>query len=70
MGGNFTVSDDSHGIDQIGSSYRELLRFAQEVGITHFTYFEKGSPTKDSRFPDIAIRTTALSQVQSHPFFA
>ncbi|KAL8759294.1 MAG: hypothetical protein Q9184_003657 [Pyrenodesmia sp. 2 TL-2023] len=69
LGGSFTVSDDSHGIDQIGSSYRELLRFAQDVGIAQLTYFEKGSPTKDSRFPDITTRTTALSQVQRHPFF-
>ncbi|KAI4177566.1 MAG: hypothetical protein LQ346_007659 [Caloplaca aetnensis] len=70
LGGSFTLSDDSHGIDHIGSSYRELLRFAQEVGITQLTYFEKGTSTKDSRFPNITTQTTALSQVQSHPFFA
>ncbi|KAL8905519.1 MAG: hypothetical protein Q9207_002581 [Kuettlingeria erythrocarpa] len=70
LGGSFTLSDDSHGIDQIGSSYRELLRFAQEVGITQLTYFEKGPSTKDSRFPNITTQTTALSQVQSHPLFA
>ncbi|KAL8726255.1 MAG: hypothetical protein Q9181_006125 [Wetmoreana brouardii] len=42
LGGRFTISDDSHGVGQVGSHYRELLQFAEAVGIMQITYFEKG----------------------------
>ncbi|KAL8854936.1 MAG: hypothetical protein Q9221_000132 [Calogaya cf. arnoldii] len=70
LGGAFTISDDSHGIDQIGCRYRELLDFAKEVGIVQITYFEKGSSDKDLRFPNVTSKTTTLSLLESHPFFA
>ncbi|KAL8783964.1 MAG: hypothetical protein Q9213_004295 [Squamulea squamosa] len=69
LGGSFTISDDSHGVDQIGCHYQELLRFAKQVGILQITFFEKGFPNKDSRFPDVTTNKTALSQLESHPFF-
>ncbi|KAL8674824.1 MAG: hypothetical protein Q9168_000805 [Polycauliona sp. 1 TL-2023] len=69
LGGSFTISDDSHGTDQIGCRYRELLGFAKEIGILQITYFEKGSPDKDERFPNVTSRTTTLSRLESHPFF-
>ncbi|KAL8693028.1 MAG: hypothetical protein Q9218_002043 [Villophora microphyllina] len=70
LGGQFTISDDSHGVDQIGSHYRELLQFAQNVGITQITYLERGSETKDPRFPNVTTKITNLSQLHSHTFFA
>ncbi|KAI4087078.1 MAG: hypothetical protein LQ339_008958 [Xanthoria mediterranea] len=70
LGGNFTISDDSHGVDQVGSHYRELLRFAKEVGIMQITYFEKGSSNRDPRFPNVTSKTTTMSLLQNHPFFA
>ncbi|KAI4266455.1 MAG: hypothetical protein L6R38_008728 [Xanthoria sp. 2 TBL-2021] len=70
LGGNFTISDDSHGIDQIGCHYRELLCFAQEVGILQITYFQKDSSDKDLRFPNVTSKTITLSLLESHPFFA
>ncbi|KAL8908808.1 MAG: hypothetical protein Q9171_005284 [Xanthocarpia ochracea] len=69
LGGGFTISDDSHGIDQIGCQYREVLRFAKEVGIVQITYFEKGSSDKDLRFPKVTTKITTLSLLESHPFF-
>ncbi|KAI4169867.1 MAG: hypothetical protein LQ343_005417 [Gyalolechia ehrenbergii] len=70
LGGQFTLSDDSHGIDHVGSYYRDLLRFAGKVGITQITFFEKGSATQDCQLPEVTAKTTPLSQLQSHPFFA
>lgn len=64
------MSDDSHGIDQVGSHYREMLQFADGIGITQIAYLEHGSPTTDLRFPDITTRTTELSEVEDHPLFA
>ncbi|KAL8947873.1 MAG: hypothetical protein Q9222_005887 [Ikaeria aurantiellina] len=69
LGGAFTISDDSHCIDQIGSHYRELLHFAERVGIKQITYLQEGSSTKDSRFPNTTTETATLSQLQHHPFF-
>ncbi|KAL9001508.1 MAG: hypothetical protein Q9169_000083 [Polycauliona sp. 2 TL-2023] len=70
LGGGFTISDDSHGIDQIGCRYRDLLSFAKKIGILQITYFEKGSPGKDVRFPSVTSRTTTLVRLESHSFFA
>ncbi|KAL8967384.1 MAG: hypothetical protein Q9197_005460 [Variospora fuerteventurae] len=70
LGGRFTLSDDSHGIGQIGSHYWEVLRFAEEIGITKISYFGRAPASKDSRFPGVTIRSTAVSHMQSHPFFA
>lgn len=69
MGGSFTLSDDSHGINQIGSHYREILRFAEAIGITEISYFERAAASKDSRFPGVITRNTAVSGMQNHPFF-
>ncbi|KAL8940561.1 MAG: hypothetical protein Q9216_002748 [Gyalolechia sp. 2 TL-2023] len=70
LGGQFTLSDDSHGIDQIGSNYRDLLRFAEKVGITQITFLEMGPATQDSQLPNVTAKTTPLSQLHNHPFFA
>lgn len=70
LGGQFTLSDDSHGIDHIGSDYRELLRFAEKVGITQITFLEARSAIQGSQLPDVTAKTTPLAQLQSHPFFA
>ncbi|KAL8793754.1 MAG: hypothetical protein Q9195_003696 [Heterodermia aff. obscurata] len=56
-GGGFTLSDDCHGIGQVGTNYDELLRFVEEVGIEEIVYFELGSTTRDSRFPNIDVAT-------------
>ncbi|KAL8959811.1 MAG: hypothetical protein Q9193_003387 [Seirophora villosa] len=69
LGGSFTLSDDSHGINQIGSHYREILRFAEAIGITEISYFERAAASKDSRFPRVITRSTAVSGMQNHPFF-
>ncbi|KAL9040595.1 MAG: hypothetical protein Q9180_001810 [Flavoplaca navasiana] len=71
LGGRFTISDDSHGIDQLGCHYRELLGFAKEAGILQIIYFEKGSCDKDVRLPNnVTSKAIPLSELESHPFFA
>ncbi|KAL8687422.1 MAG: hypothetical protein Q9224_005158 [Gallowayella concinna] len=70
LGGSFTISDDSHGVNQIGCQYRELLDFAKEVGILQITYFEEGHPNQDVRFPNVTTKTISISRLESHSFFA
>ncbi|KAL9026211.1 MAG: hypothetical protein Q9196_005090 [Gyalolechia fulgens] len=70
LGGQFTLSDDSHGIDHIASHYRDVLGFAEKVGIRQITFLEQGPATKDSQLPGVTAKTTRLFQLQRHPFFA
>lgn len=67
-GGGFTLSDDSHGTGQVGTNYNELLRFVEETGIEDISYFEQGSTTRDSRFPNINVATfSAVELVKTWP---
>lgn len=42
MAGRLTLSDDSHGIDQIGTNYDKALAFIEEAGIEQIYYMHKG----------------------------
>ncbi len=69
-GGQFTLSDDSHGIKQVGTNYPRLLMFIEKVEISPVIFFEKGSPTKDERFPGITTKAVSLAKLRAHPIFA
>ncbi|KAG7007851.1 histidinol-phosphatase [Physcia stellaris] len=60
-GGRFTLSDDSHGVDQVGSFYDRLLRFVKDTGIRDVVVFQQGSTTRDSRFRNIDIATVTAA---------
>lgn len=62
-GGRFTLSDDSHGIHQVGTDYDRLLRFVEETGIRKIVSFEQGSTTRDLRFPNIDIATVTAKEL-------
>ncbi|CAF9904283.1 MAG: histidinolphosphatase [Alectoria fallacina] len=68
-GGAFTLSDDSHGIKQVGTNYGRCLSFAEEAGITSITILEKGVATRDSRFPGITTNVVSLMELKEHPSF-
>ena len=70
MGGAFTLSDDSHGVDQVGTNYARLLAFIEEIGIERITYFEKGAFTRDERFPGVGTKTVAVEEIKQHPVFS
>lgn len=63
--GQFALSDDSHGVDQVGTSYDRLLRFVEETGIKEIVYLEKGSTTRDARFPNISMSTIAVPDLDA-----
>ncbi len=68
-GGHFALSDDSHGVDQVGAKYREVIEFAEKIGTTTITYFEKSPNFKDDRFSGISERIIKLADLKDHPFF-
>ena len=64
------MSDDSHGIDQVGTNYGRALKFADKHDISTFTYLERGPCTKDGRFPGVSTNKISVVELKEHPLFA
>jgi len=69
MGGNFTLSDDSHGIGHVATNYEKLPEFLEKAGIRTIVYFEKGSTTKDPRFPGVSVGMSKVKDLCEHSIF-
>lgn len=63
------LSDDSHGVDQVGYKYEEVMDFIADVGIEKVSIFEKGRTTTDERFPGIATREVSIESLKRHAFW-
>jgi histidinol-phosphatase (PHP family) len=71
MGGRFCMSDDSHGIEQVGFGYRQVLDFVAQTGITVLHYLDlsdEGTPF-DSRFPSTRIRSVSVEELEQKAFY-
>ncbi|KAL6717079.1 FK506 binding protein proline rotamase rapamycin-binding protein [Lecanora helva] len=69
-GGQFTISDDSHGVSYVGTNYGRLLQFIEKLDVVSLTFLEKGCNTKDPRFPNVSSETVSIAQIRKHPVFA
>ena len=70
MEGRFTMSDDSHGIDQIGTNYPRMLAFIHQAGIQQIHYVDLEAPKTDSRFPTAGFSKTAVDDLARLPFWS
>jgi histidinol-phosphatase (PHP family) len=70
MGGGFVMSDDSHGIDQIGTNYSRLLAFIQKAGIEQVYYADSAAIRKDRRFPNAGFSSITVTELAQLPFWA
>ena len=70
LGGGFVMSDDSHGIDQIGTNYARLLAFIEKSGIQEIHYADQAGTRKDSRFPDSGFSTIAVADLAQLEFWS
>ena len=73
MGGRFTFSDDSHGIDQVGANYDKVLDCIKKAGITQLCCLAPaiaGDAVQDERFPDVCWRDVSLDKLEAHSFWA
>lgn len=70
MGGSFVLSDDSHGIDQIGTNYAKLLVFIQRVGIQEIQFVDPAGVRTDDRFPSAGFASIAVSELRGLPFWS
>ncbi|KAA6414634.1 MAG: histidinol-phosphatase [Lasallia pustulata] len=74
MGGRFTLSDDSHGVEQVGANYGRVLDFVEAVGIREISYLERGEKitgekTADERFRGVSTSAISLSELRKHAFW-
>jgi histidinol-phosphatase (PHP family) len=69
LGGAFVMSDDSHGIDQIGTNYARLLTFIQNAGIEEIHYIHTSGVRNDDRFPNAGFTSIATSKLAALPFW-
>ena len=71
MGGRFCMSDDSHGIEQVGFGYRQVLNFVIQTGITvlHYLYLSEEGATFDTRFPSTRIRSVSVEELEQKAFY-
>ncbi|KAH0559543.1 hypothetical protein GP486_003946 [Trichoglossum hirsutum] len=61
-GGRFTLSDDSHSVDEVMLNYDRVLRFVKDVGISTLHFLERGEASSDSRFPNVAVSVIPTSE--------
>ena len=70
--GRFCLSDDSHGIAQVGTHYEKLLPFLERNDIANLTFLTHVAPpgnTGDDRFPTLSVQSVAVSDVKDHRTF-
>lgn len=66
MGGMFTLSDDSHGIDHVGLNYKRTFDYLHDLGLQnlHFLSVVRSQGQKPSlttaSVPLLSIRDSAL----------
>ncbi|KAI5302547.1 histidinolphosphatase [Ascosphaera atra] len=81
MNGRFCLSDDSHGVSQVGLNYHHVLPYLESTGIQEIYYLEhlpaekrrsastEGDSVFDERFPSTALRRMDMSTLKAQPFW-
>lgn len=71
--GRFTLSDDSHGVEQVGLNFSRVLDSIKRAGIKELAYLAPaglpGSRIVDERFPKVCWATIPLEQLEGHGFW-
>ena len=70
MGGLFTLSDDSHGIAQIGTNFERALEYLESLQVPHLCFFERegnAAHAQNTRL-NLTIATAPLADVKSGSF--
>ena len=63
MGGKFVLSDDSHGVDQVGTCYLEAVNYLKSCGAQEIAYLEKYNALT-------LVRTMPMAEVARMPFWS
>lgn len=65
------MSDDSHGIDQVGFGYRQVLDFVTKTGIIvlHYLSTSEEGTAFDDRFPSTRILSVHVDELKQKAFY-
>ncbi|EMC91196.1 hypothetical protein BAUCODRAFT_127110 [Baudoinia panamericana UAMH 10762] len=71
LGGRFTLSDDSHGIDQVGLNYDRMFSCIEKAGIDKLWRLTRARPAcpTDARFPEVEWHAESTSELRRHTFW-
>lgn len=66
-GGRFCLSDDSHGVDQVGLNFHRVLDFVESVGIPtlHYLQLSDTATGADGRFPRTQIASIGVAEAKA-----
>lgn len=71
LGGRFCLSDDSHGIDQVGLNFHRVLDFVETVGISTLHYLQLSetdtdtASSPDDRFPRTLVASIGVADARA-----
>ncbi len=71
LGGRFTLSDDSHGVEHVGLNFDKMLQCIRDAGITELFHLAPAESLNslDSRFTDVRWASVSLTDLESHKFW-
>lgn len=64
MGGKLTLSDDSHGIDHVGTNFVRAIEYVGSLGVKELWTLEKKSGLENSSKGKLGVKSVALSNVK------
>lgn len=64
MGGKFTLSDDSHGVDQLCTHYEQALDCVERAGISELVYFTKRGSDGATISDQVSTQSVTISAVR------
>jgi len=64
MGGGFVMSDDSHGVGQVGTCYPQLLQWIRDVGLRELKYLTKNGGD------EVFVGGISVVDLEKEPFWA
>ena len=70
--GRFTLSDDSHGISQVGLNYNKVLECIKKAGITeicHLVAVSDSVKAHDQRFAAAGWKIISVEELEGHGFW-
>lgn len=71
IGGRFTLSDDSHGVEQVGLNYGKVLRYLEQLRLERIYYLEKlpGGEVAVDMLDACAVRSMTVEELKRETFW-
>jgi len=64
MGGKFTLSDDSHGVEHLGTNYVRAIEYLESLGVTELYTFERHESASNDGKKELALRSVPVAKVK------